>query len=96
MSKNLIPYVLKTENGEDCKFYFNEFMKVNHDRIVSFSTGHPYKVVLENGETIYFMTFKTYDRWCLGRTYKYLGQETIYHSGMKDYRRERTIYNEGF
>lgn len=39
-------------------------------------------IILKDRNELHFVPIgKTLDRWCLGRTYKFLGSETLFHGG---------------
>ena len=38
-------------------------------------------IFLKNGDEIHFITNFEYRRWCLGKTYKIIGDDKLYHSG---------------
>lgn len=38
-------------------------------------------IFLKNGDEIHFVTNFEYRKWCLGRTYKIIGYDKLYHSG---------------
>lgn len=55
-----------------------EFIINHSDEIFSTSRGIPSEVVFKNGDIHCFMDELTYNRWCMGRTYK-IG-DALYHS----------------
>lgn len=39
-------------------------------------------IILKDRNELHFVPIgKTFDRWCFGRTYKFLGSETLFHGG---------------
>lgn len=39
-------------------------------------------IILKDGNELHFVPIgKTFDRWCLGKTYKFLGSDQLFHSG---------------
>lgn len=68
-------------NIQRCEAFFQDFLKENGTLVKTIIKKYPIEIFLKNGEHIYVMTFKTYDMWCLGRTYRHYGGKDIYHSG---------------
>ncbi len=55
-----------------------EFIINHSDEIFSTNKRITAEVIFKNGDIHCFMSELTYDRWCMGRTYK-IG-DTLYHS----------------
>lgn len=81
----LIPYVHISDTVNESFYYFKQFAKTEArmNNIKHFNTLIPYKLMLKDNICIYFMTAHLYKQWCFGRTYKFLGDETVYCSGCR-------------
>mgnify|MGYP006955735697 FL=1 len=65
-----------------CQDFAYHFCQENCEKIKRVLKRYPIEIVMDNGNHILVMTYKTYGTWCLGRTYKHYGEdEVIYHSG---------------
>lgn len=78
-----IPYVAIRRYVKDALADYREYVNRNAEKVKMICNIYPYKVELKDGTLIYFMSELTYPTWCLGRTYKALGDENdrLYHSG---------------
>lgn len=65
----------------DCKNMFNSYIEEYYEKIAYVNKYYPHMIKLHSGNEIYFMTDRTYEDWCRGRTYRYYNDDRVYHSG---------------
>lgn len=76
-------YVGVSENQRLARYDFDEYVKEHGSNIKSINR-HFMTIILNNDDSVTFISKTIYDKWCMGRTYKILGDEdTLYHSGYK-------------
>ena len=63
---------------DEARKYIKEF-KLQIDKVKRFQQRPV--IFLKNGDEIYFVTNFEYRRWCLGITYKIIGDDKLYHGG---------------
>lgn len=65
-----------------CQDFAYHLCQENHEKIKKVLKRYPIEIVMDNGNHILVMTYKTYETWCIGRTYKHYGEDgVIYRSG---------------
>lgn len=75
-----IPIVKCCYTIKRVQIFVDEYSRQNAENIKKISRIYPIKIEMNNGEILYVMTFKTYDTWNEGKTYRLFGTESIYKS----------------
>lgn len=63
---------------DKARTYIKEF-KLQIDKVKRFQQRPV--IFLKNGDEIHFVTTFEYRKWCLGKTYKIIGDDKLYHGG---------------
>lgn len=78
-----IPYIAVCTTSDDAQSYAKEFI-IEHNTVISTDKrNNIFRVTLKDGNEYFFMSYLTYKKWCMGRTYKYIGNEDLWHSGYR-------------
>lgn len=80
-------------NEQMADYEFREFIDAlsNHCKTVK-KCGMIFSATLYNGDEHHFMSEHVFDRWKMGRDYKfYYNKKDVYHSGFRRGRRRMTI-----
>lgn len=73
-------YAVKCINLQNCQEQARRYMEEYKLQIKEVRRHRPTPVIiLQSGDEIHFLTHFTWDRWCKGLTYKFLGDDTLYH-----------------
>ena len=74
-------YVAVASNQRLAKCYFDEYIQKHRPHIKTINK-QSLTIILNNEDSVTFISETLYDRWCMGRTYKILGDEDrLYRSG---------------
>ena len=74
-------YAAIASNQRLAKYDFDEYIKEHRPHIKTINKQN-LTIILNNDDSITFISETLYDRWCKGRTYKILGDEDhLYRSG---------------
>lgn len=75
-------YCVKCINYRDAQDVVRSYIKEYKDRISEVRRHRAIPVIiLKNKDQIHFVTTYGLKSWCLGKTYKFVGDDTTYHSG---------------
>ena len=73
-------YAVKCLNLQDCQEQARRYMKEYKLQIKEVRRYRLTPVILLNsGDEIHFITSLNWKDWCIGRTYQFLGKNTIWH-----------------
>lgn len=74
-------YVGVAENQRLARYDFSEYIKEHKPHIKTINKQN-LTIILNNDDSITFISETLYSKWCMGRTYKILGDEDhLYRSG---------------
>ena len=73
-------YAVKCINLKDCQFWAQQY---TNEYKLQIKEVRRYRatpvIILKSGDELHFLTHFTWERWCKGQTYKFLGEDTLYH-----------------